>query len=110
MTQTRWFYSKDQERHGPVDREKLVELLLTADIPMTTLVWRHGLDAWVPANQVPDLAIELPPPLPASRPPEEEPPPLPSPPAVAEPVVAEPVVAEPLVAEPPEEPEPVLAV
>jgi hypothetical protein len=47
-----------------VNREALVDLLLSGELPESTLVWYAGLPNWRPAREVPDLRREFPPPLP----------------------------------------------
>lgn len=69
MTATRWFYVQDGKRHGPVDRERLLEMLFGSLVPKDIRVWRQGLEGWTSAEGVPEIACELPPPVP--------PPPLP---------------------------------
>ncbi len=63
-TSQRWFYGADGGRKGPVNREALVDLLLSGELPESTLVWYAGLPNWRPAHDVPDLRREFPPPLP----------------------------------------------
>jgi CheY-like chemotaxis protein len=46
-----------------VDIEDLIDLVLTS-IPENTKVWHPGLEGWVHANQVREIAEEIPPPLP----------------------------------------------
>ncbi|HEV8254883.1 MAG TPA: DUF4388 domain-containing protein [Vicinamibacteria bacterium] len=65
MPTSRWFYVQQDERRGPVDLEVLVDMLATRQLPEVALVWRHGLKEWVPAAQVPEVADQLPPPVPA---------------------------------------------
>src|SRR6266540_1499256 len=49
----------------------LVGLVLTS-IPEDTKVWRAGIPRWTPANLVPEIAEQIPPPLPAPGPEREE--------------------------------------
>jgi hypothetical protein len=71
-TSQRWFYGADGGRKGPVNREALVDLLLSGELPESTLVWYAGLPNWRPAHEIPDLRREFPPPLPV-RPAEGSP-------------------------------------
>jgi hypothetical protein len=99
MPTSRWFYVQNDQRCGPVDLDVLVESLASGQLPEDTLVWRHGLKEWAPAQQVPEVADQLPPPLPPpprAAPEEELPPPIPA--AKPEPV--------PPAAPPPPEPPP----
>jgi CheY-like chemotaxis protein len=58
-----WLYLLDGAQHGPIAFDDLVDLVLTK-VPENTKVWRPELEGWVPANRVPLIAEELPPPLP----------------------------------------------
>ncbi|HEY3121348.1 MAG TPA: DUF4388 domain-containing protein [Vicinamibacteria bacterium] len=111
MPTSRWFYVQEEQRRGPVDLDVLVEMLASGQLPDGTLVWRHGLREWAPAQQVAEVADQLPPPLPAGAPaakppsPEEElPPPIPT--AKPEPVPPEPATPEPAPADAAAEPPP----
>lgn len=50
-----WSYEKDGERHGPVTKLRLRELLERGEISADTLVWRNGLGAWTPAGRLNEL-------------------------------------------------------
>ena len=67
----RWFYVEDGRRRGPVGVPELVELILGGRIAEDTLVWRSGLEAWVPAESLEEVRRELPPPIPGEEDPEE---------------------------------------
>ena len=58
-----WLYLLDGTQRGPIDVEDLIDLVLTS-IPEDTKVWHPGLEGWVRANQLRDIADEIPPPLP----------------------------------------------
>jgi mutual gliding-motility protein MglA len=58
-----WLYLLDGAQHGPIAFDGLVDLVLTK-VPENTKVWRPELEGWLPANRVPQIAEELPPPLP----------------------------------------------
>jgi len=58
-----WLYLLEGSQRGPIDIEDLVDLVLTS-IPENTKVWHPGLEGWVMANQVREIAEEIPPPLP----------------------------------------------
>ena len=58
-----WLYLLDGSQRGPIDVENLVDLVLTT-IPESTKVWHPGLENWVQASQVREIADEIPPPLP----------------------------------------------
>jgi CheY-like chemotaxis protein len=58
-----WLYLLDGAQRGPVDVEDLIDLVLTS-IPENTKVWHPGLETWIKANQVRQIADEIPPPIP----------------------------------------------
>jgi hypothetical protein len=58
-----WLYLLDGAQRGPIDVEDLIDLVLTS-IPENTKVWHPGLEGWVLANRVPQIAAEIPPPVP----------------------------------------------
>jgi CheY-like chemotaxis protein len=58
-----WLYLLDGAQRGPIDVEDLIDLVLTS-IPENTKVWHAGLEGWVLANQVRQIAEEIPPPIP----------------------------------------------
>lgn len=61
----RWFVlSTDNSRKGPLSTQELLDQLLALPEPGAALVWRKGLDAWVRASSAPEIAPELPPPVP----------------------------------------------
>lgn len=74
MAATLWFYVRDDKRQGPVDFEHLVTMLLAGQIPHNALVWHQGLREWAEAERIPEIAEQLPPPLPqAVKPPKAAP-------------------------------------
>lgn len=84
-----WYYaSKDNQQIGPVPGEQVAALFSAGELSRETLVWREGLDNWLPLRRVfeelglqdapaaPGAAADLPPPAPEARPrPPEVPPP-----------------------------------
>ncbi len=58
-----WVYLQDDKVLGPISLDDLVDLILTS-LPEGTLVRSSSLDKWVPAGEVPEIAAEIPPPLP----------------------------------------------
>ena len=59
-----WIYLLDGRQQAPLPFDDLVDLVLTS-IPEDTRVWRMGMHAWTPATLVPEIAEQIPPPLPA---------------------------------------------
>ncbi len=62
-----WYFVKDGERTGPVERAELDARIAAGEVDGATLVWRVGLSAWTRACLVDELAV--PPPLPSATPP-----------------------------------------
>jgi len=58
-----WLYLLDGSQRGPIDVEDLIDLVLTS-IPENTKVWHPGLEGWVLANHVRQIADEIPPAVP----------------------------------------------
>jgi len=56
-----WYYAVDNEQKGPVNEAELKENLATNKVPADALVWKDGMDAWTPANQVPAFSFRQPP-------------------------------------------------
>lgn len=52
---TEWYYSRDEQRFGPVSVMELRELASSGDIEPADLVWKEGMSAWVPATKVKGL-------------------------------------------------------
>jgi CheY-like chemotaxis protein/signal recognition particle receptor subunit beta len=59
-----WVYLAGGAVCGPVELEDLIDLVLTT-VPEDTWVWRAGLEGWTRADEVREIAVEIPPPLPA---------------------------------------------
>lgn len=56
-----WYYAADNEQKGPVNESELKEFLASNKIPADALVWKDGMDAWTPANQVAAFSFRQPP-------------------------------------------------
>lgn len=69
MTQT-WYYARNGNRYGPVSPEALRQLAQEGGLKPEDLVWREGLDDWVPAARLKGV-------FPSSAPSPLSPPPLP---------------------------------
>ena len=59
-----WYYAVGSEQKGPINESELKANFATHTLPVDTLVWKDGMDAWTPANQVPAFSFR-PPPSPA---------------------------------------------
>lgn len=56
-----WYYAADNEQKGPINEAELKEHLAGNKLAADTLVWKDGMDAWTPANQVPAFSFRQPP-------------------------------------------------
>jgi len=55
MARERWFYAREMRRVGPLPKNRLVESLLALPDARACLIWRHGLSAWTPSREVPEI-------------------------------------------------------
>ena len=56
-----WLYEKEGKQVGPVSESYLIQLVELGEILPNTMVWKKGLEDWVPANRVRFLPFERPP-------------------------------------------------
>lgn len=63
----KWYYVKEGQRIGPVEREELDVRVAEGVVDGSTLVWRVSMSAWEPAHRV--LELGVPPPVPSAPPP-----------------------------------------
>ena len=56
-----WYYAENNEQKGPINESELKANLATNKLPADALVWKDGMDAWTPANQVPAFTFRQPP-------------------------------------------------
>jgi uncharacterized RDD family membrane protein YckC len=65
----KWYYVEQGQQTGPISDEQLAELSRTGKIQAGTLVWRAGLEEWIPYGQMIAEANPAPAPEIASVPP-----------------------------------------
>ncbi len=53
--QAEWFFALGNEQRGPVTLMELRAHLAGGAVPPQTLVWKAGMDGWVPASSIPEL-------------------------------------------------------
>jgi TM2 domain-containing membrane protein YozV len=65
-----WYYALGGVQHGPVSWEELRSVADAGQLGPDDLVWKKGMNGWVPASIVPNLisAGNAPPPFPPSGP------------------------------------------
>ncbi len=51
-----WYYSKNNQQQGPIDRQALIEKLSVGDIGKDDLVWSAGMADWRAVSEVDDFA------------------------------------------------------
>lgn len=51
-----WHYLQKDQQSGPVSAGQIAHLLASEKINLSTLVWRDGMDGWVPLESVEELA------------------------------------------------------
>ena len=50
-----WYYSHDGQRHGPVSSDQLKELVAAGKLRADDLIWKDGMDNWMPAGKAKKL-------------------------------------------------------
>jgi hypothetical protein len=55
MASTGWFYTRGSRRFGPVSATELKQLADHGELATEELVWREGMEQWVPARRVKGL-------------------------------------------------------
>ena len=67
-----WYYSQNDQRHGPVSTEQLKQLANSGQLKSCDLIWKQGMKNWVEAGKatglIPPELADAPPPLPKSLP------------------------------------------
>jgi hypothetical protein len=51
-----WYYLLGQEKIGPLSMQAMRAMIQNGTINSSTLVWRQGLQNWVPAGGLPEFA------------------------------------------------------
>ncbi|MDZ4403185.1 GYF domain-containing protein [Prosthecobacter sp.] len=64
-----WHYALDDESHGPVSEEELLNLLTEGEVKLSTLVWNKTMSEWIRLADTPlsENAAPAPPPLPPTK-------------------------------------------
>jgi outer membrane protein assembly factor BamB len=50
-----WYYALDGERHGPVDKSTIQDLIDRGDLRMDDFVWNSTMEDWKPISEVEDF-------------------------------------------------------
>ncbi|HAR65197.1 MAG TPA: antifreeze protein [Lentisphaeria bacterium] len=66
-----WFAAINGAQVGPLDAAGIQQQLAAGQISPATLLWKNGMAAWTPGQQIPELAalFAAPPPIPGAPPP-----------------------------------------
>ena len=67
-----WYYNLNNQQNGPVDEDTIKSLIGSGAVTAQTLVWRAGMERWMPLPQTPLAAL-----IPAGGPPPIAPAPAP---------------------------------
>lgn len=51
-----WYYGSHGEQSGPVPGDEIRAMIAAGSIGAGTLVWREGMEQWLPLGQVPEFA------------------------------------------------------
>lgn len=51
-----WYYGKEGQQYGPVDEATAKARAATGEIAATDLVWKEGMEKWLPLSEVSELA------------------------------------------------------
>ena len=54
-----WYYGIDGAQRGPVDDDEMRAMLASGMINQNALVWKDGMEGWLPLAQVPEWASVL---------------------------------------------------
>lgn len=68
-----WWYAEKDKKTGPLEAEQLKQLLQSGKIEPRIMLWREGMDAWRPLDEIDELQMitaAVPPPLPSKTSPD----------------------------------------
>lgn len=64
---TAWWYAENEKKSGPLEQGELGTLIQRGNIGPRTLLWKEGMESWLPLNEIEELqplTAAAPPPLP----------------------------------------------
>jgi hypothetical protein len=67
ITRPHWWYTEKEKKYGPLNQEELASLIQRGDIDPRTMLWKEGMESWLPLNEIKELQplkAAIPPPLP----------------------------------------------
>ncbi|MGZ8911002.1 MAG: RDD family protein [Methylobacter sp.] len=64
---TAWWYSENEKKSGPIEHDDLKSLILSGKIGPRTLLWKEGMESWLHLDDIDELKVAVPPPLPLTQ-------------------------------------------
>jgi uncharacterized RDD family membrane protein YckC len=64
---TAWWYAEKEKKTGPLEQGELTPLIQSGKIGPKTMLWREGMESWLPLDEIEELQplkAAVPPPLP----------------------------------------------
>ncbi|MFA7175496.1 MAG: RDD family protein [Kiritimatiellia bacterium] len=64
---TAWWYAEKEKKTGPLEQGELASLIQRGKIGPRTMLWKEGMESWLPLNEIEELQplkAAVPPPLP----------------------------------------------
>ncbi|WP_076789654.1 RDD family protein [Chlorobium sp. KB01] len=64
---TAWWYAEKEKKTGPLEQDELASLIQRGKIGPRTMLWKEGMESWLPLNEIEELQMlnaAVPPPLP----------------------------------------------
>ena len=58
-TEIGWYYALGDQHNGPVQVQRLLQLIASDQLGATDLVWNESLPDWIPASETPELSAVL---------------------------------------------------
>jgi hypothetical protein len=52
---TAWWYAKEDKQYGPVEKDGLTRLIQAGMIRPKTMLWKEGMEAWLPLDEIEEL-------------------------------------------------------
>jgi len=70
MANNEWLYSSDDDdQKGPVSAQELQRLAESGELRPDDLIWKEGMDEWLPASRLKGMTFSAPAPEPSASPP-----------------------------------------
>ncbi|MDD4098599.1 MAG: DUF4339 domain-containing protein, partial [Lentisphaeria bacterium] len=53
-----WYFAENGQQQGPVSLADLQAMVRSGRLTIDSLVWRQGMNDWMPVQNVPELRLE----------------------------------------------------